>query len=174
MKRTVMTVMAVFVALGMMSASFGQAAGPRGQAGAGQGQAGGQRGGGQGMRMSPEMQKKMEAIHAKIIKELNLNATQTKAVAAAVKKRDDASKKMRDQMMADRKAGKEGDRTAMQASMKKLRETYMADMKKAMGDANYAKYEKRMKEEMKKLMEEMQKNGGGKGKAGGGKAGGGL
>jgi hypothetical protein len=181
MKRTLMTVMAVVVAFGMMSTSFGQAAGPRnGQAG--QGQAGGQRGGGQGMRMNPEFQKKVEAIHGKVIKELKLNATQTKAVAAAVKKRDDAAKKMREQMMADQKAGKKPNREDMQAKFKKVQDTYKADMTKAMGAANYTKYEKRMKEEMQKLMEEMRKNGqGGKGgakagggKGGGGKAGGGL
>lgn len=164
-----MTVMAVFVALGMMSASFGQTAGPRGQAGSGQGS--GQRGGGQGMRMNPEMVKKMEALHGKIVKELKLNATQTKAVAAAVKKRDDSNKKMRSEMEAARKANKQMDRDAMRAKFTKIQDTFKADMTKAMGASNYAKYDKRMKEEMKKLFEQMQKAGGGV-RAGGGKAGG--
>lgn len=175
MKRTVMTMMVVVLAFGMVSASFAQAAGPRtGQQGQGQGQ---QRGGqGQGrMQMSPEVQKKVQAAHDKVIKELKLNATQTKAVTAAVKKRDDATKKMRDQMAADRKAGKEVDRTKMQEAGKKIRDTYTAEMKKAMGEANYKKYETRMQEEMKKIFEAMRKNGqAGGGAKGGGKAGGGL
>ncbi len=173
MKRTLMTVMAVVIAFGMMSTSFGQAAGPRGQAG--QGQAGGQRQGG-GMRMNPEMQKKMDAAHAKVVKELKLNATQTKAVATAVKKRDDSMKKMRTEMEAARKAKKEIKREDMQAKFKKVQDTFKADMTKAMGASNYAKYDKRMKEEMKKLFDAMRKNGqggaapragAGKGKAGG-------
>lgn len=155
MKRTLMTVMAVVVAFGMMSTSFGQAAGPR----SGQGQAGAQRGGGQGMRMNPEMQKKVTALHAKVVKELKLNATQTKAVASAVKKRDDASKKMRTEMEAARKANKQMDRDAMGAKFKEIQDTFKADMTKAMGASNYAKYDKRMKEEMKKLFDAARKNG---------------
>jgi hypothetical protein len=74
-------------------------------------------------------------------------------------------------MQADRKAGKQMDREAMQAKFKKVQDTFTADMKKAMGEANYKKYDTRMKEEMKKIMEEARKNGqagGGKEKAGGG------
>lgn len=117
--------------------------------------------------MSPEFQKKVKAAHDKVIKELKLNATQTKAVDAAVKKRDDAMKKMRDQMQADQKAGKQPNREDMQAKFKKIRDTYDADMKKAMGEANYKKYQSRMQEEMKKIMEEARKNGQGGGKPGG-------
>ncbi|ARU40471.1 hypothetical protein CCB80_04670 [Armatimonadetes bacterium Uphvl-Ar1] len=171
MKRTLMMVMTVTVALGMMSASFAQTAGPRGGGQQGQGQ--GQRGGGQGMRMGPEVMQKIEAAHKKVLKELKLNADQTKKVDAAVKKRDEARKKMRDQMMKDREAGKQMDRTALQAAGKKIQDTFNADMKKAMGDANFKKYESRMKEEMKKIMEEAQKKGqGGGGARGGGKTGG--
>lgn len=160
--------MVIVLAFGMVSASFAQAAGPRSGQQQGQGQRGQGQAGGQRMQMNPEMQKKIKAAHDKVIKELKLNANQTKAVAAAVTKRDAATKKMRDQIEKDRKAGKQIDRTKMQESSKKIRDTYNAEMKKAMGDANYKKYETRMQEEMKKIFEAARKNG----QAGGGKAGG--
>ena len=169
MKKTLVTVLAVLVAVGMVSSSFAQSAGPRTGSQQGQGQRGqGAPGGGQRMQMSPEVQKKIQAAHDKVIKGLKLNANQTKAVSAAVKKRDDATKKMRTQVEADRKAGKQINRDKLQEQGKKIRDTYTAEMKKAMGEANYKKYETQMQAEMKKIFDEMRK----KSQAGGKKAGG--
>lgn len=173
MKRTI-AILAVMVAVALAVPSMAQSAGPRGGTqGQGQGQRQGEGQGGGRMMMNPDMQKKVKAAHDKVVKELKLNATQTKAVAAAVKKRDDSMKKMMEQMQADRKAGKQPNREDMQAKFKKIRDTYDAEMKKAMGEANYKKYQTRMQEEMKKIMEEARKNGQGGGKPGGGKPGGG-
>ena len=120
------------------------------------------------MRMDPEMQKKMAAIQKKVIAELKLDANQTKAVNAAISKRDAAMKKMIDEARGAVESGKQINREEMQAKGKKIRETFNSEMKKGMGEAKFKQYEKRMGEEMKKLMDEMRKKQG----AGGGKAGG--
>ncbi|MBX3115256.1 MAG: hypothetical protein KF836_11885 [Fimbriimonadaceae bacterium] len=172
MKKSLITVFAVVVMAALVTGSFAQSAGPRG------GTQGGQQGGGQrqgGMRMNPEVQKKVEAAKKKVLAELKLTADQTKKVAAADKKQADAMKKLRDEMVKAREAKKEINRQDMQAKFKKINDTHVAELKKAMGNDKYTKYESRMKEELKKIMEaEAKKNGGATGRTGGGaKAGGG-
>jgi hypothetical protein len=62
-----------------------------------------------------------------------------------------------------KKAGKGGDRDAMQAKMKAIRDEREDGMKKIMGEKKFAEYQKEMKAAMKKLREEAQKANGGKG-----------
>ncbi len=180
MKRSLVTILAVVMVAAFATSSFAQNAGPRSGAA---GQQGGQRQGGGpgagGFRMSPELTKKIQAAQKKVLAELKLTADQSKKVAAAEKKRTDSMGKLRTEMTKAREAKKEVDRTAMQAKFKKISDTYTAEMKKAMGNDKYARYDKRMKEEMKKIMDaEMKKNGGAAGgrpggnRTGGGKAGG--
>ncbi len=165
MKRSLTTIIVLVAALAMSATSFAQTAGPRG---GGQGQAQGQGQRGQGMfRGNMEEMKK---IHQKVLKQLKLTDAQTKAVAAADKKRDAAMTKMRDSRPKGGGRPNEEQMKKLQAQGKKIAETYRADMEKAMGKAKWAEYQKLMRAEMEKMMKERQGKGagGGKGKSGGG------
>ncbi len=165
MKRSLTTIIVLVAALAMSATSFAQTAGPRG---GGQGQAQGQGQRGPGMfRGSMEEVKK---IHQKVLKQLKLTDAQTKAVAAADKKRDAAMAKMRDSLPKGGGRPNEEQMKKLQAQGKKISETYRADMEKAMGKAKWAEYQKLMRAEMEKMMKERQGKGagGGKGKSGGG------
>ncbi|MCA0361875.1 MAG: hypothetical protein LCH41_12590 [Armatimonadetes bacterium] len=166
MKRSLTTIIVLVAALAMSATSFAQNAGPRGGGGQGQAQGQGQRGPGM-FRGSMEEVKK---IHQKVLKQLKLTDAQTKAVAAADKKRDAAMAKMRDSLPKGGGRPNEEQMKKLQAQGKKISETYRADMEKAMGKAKWAEYQKLMRAEMEKMMKERQGKGagGGKGKSGGG------
>lgn len=165
MKRSLTTIIVLVAALAMSATSFAQTAGPRG-GGQGQAQGQGQRGPGMFRGSMEEMKK----IHQKVLKQLKLTDAQTKAVAAADKKRDAAMAKMRDSLPKGGGRPNEEQMKKLQAQGKKISETYRADMEKAMGKAKWAEYQKLMRAEMEKMMKERQGKGagGGKGKSGGG------
>lgn len=166
MKRSLTTIIVLVAALAMSSVSFAQNAGPRG-GGQGQAQGQGQRGQGQMFRGNMEEMKK---IHQKVLKQLKLTDAQTKAVAAADKKRDAAMAKMRESMPKGGGRPNEEQMKKLREQGKKISDTYRADMEKAMGKAKWAEYQKLMRAEMEKMMKERQGKGagGGKGKSGGG------
>lgn len=164
MKRilTMMTVVGT-VAL-MASSAYAQNAGPR---------QGGQRGQG-GMRQNPEFAKKMAEVHTKVMKQVGLTADQQKKVEAANKKQQEANQKMFAEMQKAREAGKQPDREKMQADRKKITDAHKAELVKVMGKEKHAQYEKLLRAEMQKLMEEMgMGRRGGDGQGRGGQGGGG-
>ncbi|MCB0826843.1 MAG: hypothetical protein KDC26_11695 [Armatimonadetes bacterium] len=168
MKRIWMTTILAVAAIAMTSTAFAQSAGPKPGQNGQQGQRGGQAG--QGMR---QMAGKRKEIHEKILKQLKLTATQTANVKKADAANEKAMKAYGEKMQAQMKNGAKPDREKMRAEMEKMQKTYQDALKKSMGDAKYAEYQKLMKAEMEKLRKEMgnRRGGGGAGapKAGGGK-----
>lgn len=149
MKRSILILTAIVAMAAFAAPSFAQSAGPKGQAGQGQTRRG---------PMNGDFRKKLNEIQAKVIKELKLNADQTKKVNAAIKKRDAAAKKLQDQIIADQKAGKKLDRTALQKKFQAVQTTFDKEMKAGMGEAKYKTFQKRMREEMEKLRKQRQQN----------------
>ncbi len=157
-----------FVAMAVMTAltvtAFAQGAGPgggKGQAGGGKPGQGGPGAGG-GMRRGPGM---MMGMDSEILAKLKL----TKPQMDAVKKVKDDTKKKMDALRASMpKPAAGGERPkpdpAMRDKFKALMDGYQAGMKKAMGDAKFAEYQKMMKAAMDKMRE--------KGGFGGGRPGG--
>jgi hypothetical protein len=146
-----LTMVVAAALLAVSAVASAQGAGPRG--------GGGQQGAG---RMQ-EMQK----LQQKILGELNLNATQKEGVKKLDATRAAKLKKLRES------AGQGGDREKMRAEMQKIQTEYRTGLKKVLGDAKFAQYEKRMKEEMEKLRKQRGQAGATGGRRGGGSTGGG-
>lgn len=161
-------VVMVAAALLLGTASFAQTAGPRGGAPGAAGQ--GQRG--QAQRGAGGMQ-----IEKNVFDKLGLSAAQKQKIEALQKNQAAKMKEMRDKAKA---SGAKPDRTAMQASMKKMREEHLASLKSILTPAQFTKYQELMKAEMEKFRKEHAGQagaGGAKGAKGGkagGKAGGGF
>ncbi|MDI9638798.1 hypothetical protein QPK87_18645 [Kamptonema cortianum] len=171
MNKTVLNVFVLVAAIAMSASSFAQAAGPKnGQQGQKTNQAR------QGDGMMRRGGEEFKQLHTKILTELKLTADQKNKVTALDKKREDDQKKMMAEFTKVGRDASEAQRTQMRDKMRKMQEEYRAGLKKILGDAKYATYEKRMKEEMTKLMEKMRKErgqgGNGAGKTTDGKAGG--
>lgn len=158
-----------FVVMAVMSAltvsAFAQGAGPgggKGQAGGGKPGQGGPGGPGGGMRRGPGM---MMGMDSEILAKLKLTKPQMDAVK---KVKEDTKKKMDALRGSMPKPAAGGERPKMDPGMrekfKSLMDGYQAGMKKAMGDAKFAEYQKMMKAAMDKMRE--------KGGFGGGRPGG--
>ncbi len=150
MKRPILILTAVVAMAAFVTPSFAQSAGPKPSNGQNQTR--------RGPAGNPELRQKMKEIQTKVIRELKLNADQTKKVNAAIAKRDSSHKKLQDQLRADQKAGKKADRTAMQKKFQNIQTTFDKEMKTAMGEAKYKTFQKRMREELEKLRKQQTQN----------------
>lgn len=145
MKQLVMIVAAV--ALG--ATAFAQNAGPKGGVQFKGGNQGAQRPGG---RMGGGMKK--------ILDQLNLTAAQKAQVEKLNKAQADKIRAMRDKAVAN---GKQPDREAFRAQAMKMRDSYMADLKKVLTAAQFKKFEDLMKAQRSQF----EKRAGGAGAPGG-------
>ncbi|MBS1707114.1 MAG: hypothetical protein JSS65_00160 [Armatimonadetes bacterium] len=183
MKTLIKSLIVAGAVMALATASMAQAAGPRGGAGAGQARQGGPGGpGGPG----GDFMKRREEMMKKIFDQLNLTADQKKKIEALNKDRAEKMKKLMPQGGprpgagggAGAGAGKPGGgagagggaNSDMRAKFQAMQKEYDASLKKILGDAKFAQYEKLLKEAREKAR--AAGGGGGRGGAGGGAAGG--
>ena len=163
MKNVIKTFVAMAVMTALTVTAFAQGAGPGGGKGAAGGGKPGQGGpgAGAGMRRGPGM---MMGMDGEVLAKLKL----TKPQMDAIKKLKDDTKKKMDALRAGLPKPKAGERPKMddatRTKMKGIFDGYTAGMKKTMGDAKFAEYQKLMKAAMEKMRE--------KGGFGGGRPGG--
>lgn len=126
-KTTALVIAAVAMTLG--ATAFAQDAGPRGgKPGAG----------------AAGVAKQMQAVHKKVLGELNLTAAQMEQVAALDKKRQEDIEKLR-------RENKGADRSTLRPKMQAIQQEYRAGLQKTLTPQQWETYQTRMKEEMQKL-----------------------
>lgn len=119
-----------------------------------------QRGGG---RFDPEQRMKQEIEN--LTKELKLNENQVKEVTAILK---EAQKKQQEQFQS----GRNGDREAMMANMRKMRDEQSAAIKKLLTEEQAKTYTALLKKQEEERQQRMQQRGQGQGQGQGGQRGG--
>lgn len=180
MKRILSMFMVVGLSAVMVAGAYAQAGGSQRQ---GQGQQGQQRQGqGQGqrggMQQNAEIQKKIVEARKKVMTQMKLTAEQQRRVEAATKKRQDDSTKLMQSLggqqqrqsngqQQQRQQLTEAQRTKLQADRKKIDDAYNAEMTRILGKDKAAEYERLLRAEMQKIMQEARAGQGRTGQGGG-------